>query len=54
MLLQQAYRPADPATLARTLKLIDRMNVKFCRLSCKMDLSAAELSFRTMSKSGSK
>lgn len=49
MLLQQAYRPADPAALARTLQLIDRMNVKFYRLSCNMDLSAAELSYRTMS-----
>lgn len=48
MLLQQAYRPADPAALAKTLALIDRLNVRFYRLSCNMDISAAELSYNTM------
>ncbi len=48
MLLQQAYRPADPAALAKTLALIDRLNVKLYRLCCNMDPSAAKLSYHTM------
>lgn len=48
MLIQQSYRPADPAALACTLKLLDRMNVQFYRLGCNMDISAAELSYHTM------
>lgn len=48
MLIQQAYRPADPAALAKTLALIDRLDVRFYRLSCNMDISAAELSYNTM------
>ena len=48
MLLQQAYRPAAPEALARTLKLIDSLNVGFYRLGCNMDMSAAELSYNTM------
>ena len=48
MLVQQTYRPAGPETLARTLALLDRMDVRFYRLACNMDISAAELSYRTM------
>ena len=48
MLMQQAYRPADPAALMKTLQLIDGLNVSFYRLSCNMDISAAELSYRSM------
>ena len=48
MLIQQAYRPADPIALAKTLTLIDRVDVRFYRLSCNMDISAAELSYNTM------
>ncbi len=48
MLLQQVYRPADPEALKKTLLLLDRMNVKFYKLFCNMDISAAELSYRTM------
>ena len=47
-LLQQAYRPADPAALAKTLALIDRMKVEYYRLGCNMDISAAELAYNTM------
>ena len=47
-LLQQAYRPADPAALAQTLNLIDRLNVRLYRLGCNMDISAAELSWSAM------
>ena len=49
MVVQQAYRPFDPAAMALTMKLVDRMEVKFYRLGCNMDISAAELSYRTMS-----
>ena len=49
MLLQQAYRPFDPAALALTMNLVDRMRVKYYRLGCNMELDAAELSYRTMS-----
>ncbi len=50
MLLQQVYRPADPAALAKTLELIDRLaaRVKLYRLGCNMEPEAAELSYHTM------
>lgn len=50
MLLQQSYRPADSAALAKTLTLIDRMTerVTLWRLGCNIDISAAELSYNTM------
>ncbi|MBR0160668.1 MAG: hypothetical protein IJQ02_05225 [Oscillospiraceae bacterium] len=48
-LLQQTYRPADPAGLKKTLELIHRLNVCFFHLRCNMDISAAELSYRAMS-----
>lgn len=47
-LLQQAYRPADPAALAKTLALIDRMKVEYYRLGCNMEIGAAELAYNTM------
>ena len=48
MMVQQAYRPFDPVAMALTMSLIDRMNVKFYRLGCNMDIIAAELSYQTM------
>ena len=48
VLLQQIYRPADPDMLKRTLSLIDRLNVKLYRLSCNMDISAAELAYSNL------
>ena len=48
MLLQQTYRPADPASLAKTLTLIDRLNVKLFRLGCNMERNAAEVSYKAM------
>ena len=47
-LLQSVYRPFDPEAMEKTLQLIERMNVKFYRLWCNMDISAAELSYQTM------
>ena len=50
MLLQQVYRPRDVFALKKTISLIDEMceKVTFYRLSCNMDISAAELAFNTM------
>ena len=48
MLLQQTYRPADPAALKKTLTLIDRLNVKLFRLGCNMERNAAETSYNAM------
>ena len=48
MLLQQVYRPADPDAMRQTIFLLDRMDIKLYRLCCNMDISAAELSYRTM------
>ena len=49
-LLRQVYRPDDPMALERTLSLIDRMDVRYYRLRCNMDLSAAALSYGAMKK----
>lgn len=48
MLLQQVYRPADQDAMRQTIFLLDRMDIKLYRLCCNMDISAAELSYRTM------
>ncbi len=48
MLYQQAYRPMDTVAMQQTIALIERLNVKFYRLGCNMDISAAELSYHTM------
>lgn len=50
MLLQQVYRPADPAVLAKTLKLIDKLacNVPLYRLGCNMESGAAKVAYDVM------
>ena len=48
MLVQQTYRPADPSALSKTLTMLDRMNTRFFRMKCNMDISAAEMSYRMM------
>ena len=50
MLLQQVYRPAEPAALSKTLKLIDRLaaSVTLYRLGCNMDPEAAGIAYETM------
>ena len=50
LLLQQAYRPADSAAMAKTLTLIDRMisHVKLYVLGCNMDIEAAKVSYEGM------
>ena len=52
-LVRQAYRPFDPPALSKTVDLLDRLNVRYYRLGCNMDISAAELSFTSM-KEGSR
>ena len=53
-LFQQTYRPSDPEGMRKTLELLDRLGqtVKFYRLGCNMDISAAELSYNTMRGTG--
>lgn len=48
MLLQQFYRPYDPAAMEKSLDLVDRLDVKLYRLGCNMEPGAAELSYQTM------
>jgi hypothetical protein len=48
MLFQQAYRPMGAEAMQRTITMIDRLAVRFYRLSCNMDPSAAALSYGTM------
>ena len=50
MLLQQAYRPADPAALSRVLTLLDRLagQVSLYSLGCTMEQSAALVSYEGM------
>lgn len=49
-LLQQTYRPADSAALAKTLALLDRLAscVGFWRLGCNTELEAARVAFDAM------
>jgi hypothetical protein len=49
MLWQQTYRPEDRQALLKTVQLIDRLQLKYYRLGCNMDISAAKLAFETMS-----
>ena len=51
LVLQHVYRPLDPAALALTLGLVDRLIecVDLWQLGCNLDREAAELSFSAMS-----
>lgn len=51
MLLQQSYRPTDPAMMGLTLALIDRLGnaVQLFRLGCNMDPAAARVAYEGMS-----
>ena len=50
LLLQQMYRPKDPAALAQSLKILDQLmkQVHFYRLKCNMDIEAAKVAFDTL------
>ena len=54
MLIQQSYRPSDPATLKKALSLVDRIgnSVKLYRLSCNMEPEAAEIAYHGMNEKG--
>lgn len=49
-LLQQVYRPADPAALAATLRLLDQLTdaVPLYRMGCTPELTAAEIAYEAM------
>ncbi len=50
LLLQQTYRPADPAVMLKVLALLDGLaaGVRLYRLVCNMDPSAARVSYEGM------
>ena len=50
MLLQQVFRPRDPAAMQKTLRLIDRLAAQTAlyRLGCNMEPEAAEVAFNGM------
>ena len=50
-LLLQGYRPTNPTGTKKLMEIYDRMalTVKFYRLQCNMDISAAELAYSAMS-----
>ena len=50
ILLQQIFRPRDPASLRKTLSLIDRLTnvVSFWRLGCRPDPDAARVAWQAM------
>ena len=52
MLLQQSYRPADPVSLSRLLRLLEQMTKKTAlyRLRCNMDPEAAQVAYEGMQR----
>lgn len=48
LLLQQTYTPDDPAAMAQTLALVERLSrsVRLLKLYCNMDPEAAEVAYR--------
>ncbi len=50
LLVQQMYRPADAVKMMKTLSLVDRLSekVRFYRLGCNMDISAAKVAYEGM------
>ena len=47
MMLQQSYRPADPAALRKTLALVDRLSssAALYKLGCNMEPEAAQVAY---------
>ena len=52
MLIQQSARPADPKKMGKYMELIDRLTqkVKFYRMQCTMDPTAAQMAHDEMRK----
>lgn len=50
LLLQQCYRPENPAKMSASLSLLDKLceNVKIFSLGCNMEISAAITAFNSM------
>ena len=50
MLMQQVYRPQDAQGLRQTLLLVDKLsqNTALYKLSCNMDISAAQIAYEGM------
>ena len=50
IMLQQVYRPGDVVKMTKTLSLIDMLaeSIKFYRLGCNMDISAAKIAYEGM------
>ena len=50
MLMQQVYRPQDADGLKRTLTLVDKLsqNIALYKLSCNMDITAAQVAYEGM------
>ncbi len=47
-LLLQTYRPMNPAGTKTLMEVFDRMDVRFYRMRCNMDISAAEMAYSAM------
>lgn len=54
VLIQQAYRPADPIKLVKALNLVHILAEKtgLFRMKCNMDISAAETAYNFMKENG--
>lgn len=52
MILQQSYRPADPAALRKSLVLMDRLSssVALYKLGCNMEPEAVQVAYAGMNK----
>lgn len=50
MLIQQCHRPCNQEKLIKTIQLLNRMSrhIRFYKMKCNMDISAAEMSYRIM------
>lgn len=54
LLLQQTYSPEDPAAMAQTLAIVERLSrkVQLFKLGCNMDPEAAQVAFRGINFEG--
>ena len=52
MLIQQSYRPSRPETLAKVLKLVDRLTIsaELYKLGCNMEPEAAQTAYSGMNE----
>lgn len=52
LLIQQSYRPSDPAALKKALALVERIgnSIKLYRLKCNMEPEAAQVAYNGMNE----